>query len=368
MSRSPGKSSSHLHSHTQSRKRAPSLSARLLLVALIGLAGAPVLPQLISDVASADEPKPAARPADVEAPTTEDLIRRLGDSSYTTREQASRELAGRGSAVLPALRAALGSDDPEVRRRAERLIEQIAQGDSERASRERSPSEQPRRWPPRSRESLGGGLSDEPSVDRLFERLDRLFEEADRVSPPSPQRLGRRFQSLEDEFAARIAEIESQLRGGLSEDLDRFDKSIRRHSDSLERMLRGFGERAEQSLGTGSSRVQIWRDGAPVFDSMRMFDFAEVGVVGLAVESVPPVLRSHLPIPEGEGFVVGHVEPNSRAAQAGFQEHDLLLKVGETPVTDLKSVRQAFASSDVIKAEILRGGVRQVITVPKAAR
>ena len=355
MSRSPGKSSSHLHSHTQTRKRAPSLSARLLLVALIGLAGAPVLPLLISDVASADEPKPAARPADVEEPTIEDLVARLGDSSYSTREQASRALAGRGPAALPALRGALQSEDPEVRRRAEALIDQIA----------RTPAQtdrQIRRRPP------ARALSDDPSIDRLFDHLDRLFDEADRVSPPSPQRLGRRFQTLEDEFAARIAEIESQLRGSLSEDLDRFDESFRRHSGSLERLFRGFGERAEESLGSGSSRVQIWRDGAPVFDSMRMFDFAEVGTVGLAVESVPSVLRSHLPIPEGEGFVVGHVEPNSRAARAGFQEHDVLLKVGETKVTDLKSVRTAFASSDAIKAEILRGGVRQVITVPKAVR
>ena len=86
MSRSPGKSSSHLHSHTQSRKRAPSLSARLLLVALIGLAGAPVLPMLISDVASADEPQEAPKKAaDVEEPTIEDLVGRHGDSSYVAR-------------------------------------------------------------------------------------------------------------------------------------------------------------------------------------------------------------------------------------------------------------------------------------------
>ena len=360
MSRSPGKSRSLLHSHTHSRKRAPSLSARFLLVALFGLAGAPVLPMLISDVASADEPQEAPKKAaDVEEPTIEDLVGRLGDSSYVARENASRMLAGRGAAALPALRGALGSEDPEVRRRAEVLIDEIARASV--SSPTTSPSQSQLR-----RRPLGRVLSDDPSIDRLFERLDRLFDEADRASPPSPQRLGRRFKTLEDEFSARAAEIESRLRRQLA-DMDGFEESFRGRGESLERLFRQFGERAEESLGSGSARVQIWRDGSPVFDSMRLFDFAEVGSVGLAVESVPPVLRAHLPIPAGEGFVIGHVEPNSRAAKAGFREHDVLLKVGKTAATDLKSVRTAFASSAEISVEILRGGVRQTITVPKTS-
>src|SRR5262245_15206289 len=53
------------------------------------------------------------------------LIRQLGDSEFTKREQASKELDAIGAPALPALRQAASGEDAEVRRRAERLIASI---------------------------------------------------------------------------------------------------------------------------------------------------------------------------------------------------------------------------------------------------
>jgi WD40 repeat protein len=58
--------------------------------------------------------------------TIRDLIKRLGGDSYQAREAAHKRLAAFGGDALEPLReAALKSADPEVRRRAERLVREI---------------------------------------------------------------------------------------------------------------------------------------------------------------------------------------------------------------------------------------------------
>ncbi len=55
------------------------------------------------------------------------LVKQLGDDDFAKREAASKELDGIGEPALPALRkAAASSDDPEIRRRAERIVRDIA--------------------------------------------------------------------------------------------------------------------------------------------------------------------------------------------------------------------------------------------------
>ena len=67
-------------------------------------------------------------------PRLDGLVRQLGDARYRDREAAARELLRAGPDAVPALRAALtGSPDPEVRARAEGLLDQLArQADSAR--------------------------------------------------------------------------------------------------------------------------------------------------------------------------------------------------------------------------------------------
>jgi uncharacterized protein (TIGR03067 family) len=55
------------------------------------------------------------------------LIKQLGDDSFEKREAASRELDAIGEPALAALRkAAASGDDPEIRRRAEKIVGDIA--------------------------------------------------------------------------------------------------------------------------------------------------------------------------------------------------------------------------------------------------
>src|SRR5215475_8040048 len=55
------------------------------------------------------------------------LIKQLGDDSFAKREAASKALEAIGKPALPALRkAAASGNDPELRQRAERIIQVIA--------------------------------------------------------------------------------------------------------------------------------------------------------------------------------------------------------------------------------------------------
>jgi hypothetical protein len=68
----------------------------------------------------------AAEPQD-ELKRVGQLIEQLGSSSYQARTDAGKALAEIGGPALPALREALKSTDPEVRRRAEVLVRNIDQ-------------------------------------------------------------------------------------------------------------------------------------------------------------------------------------------------------------------------------------------------
>ncbi|GIW80496.1 MAG: hypothetical protein KatS3mg105_2303 [Gemmatales bacterium] len=57
-----------------------------------------------------------------------EMIRKLGDDSFQTREQATNELIALGRVALPHLQAALKDSDLEIVRRAEKCIEKIQQG------------------------------------------------------------------------------------------------------------------------------------------------------------------------------------------------------------------------------------------------
>jgi hypothetical protein len=70
----------------------------------------------------------AARRADADAARTEQLVKQLGDSKYRVRAAATKELTALGSAAVPALRAALKSVDPDVRLRAQLILNEIESG------------------------------------------------------------------------------------------------------------------------------------------------------------------------------------------------------------------------------------------------
>jgi hypothetical protein len=63
-----------------------------------------------------------------------DLIRKLGDDSFTVREEAGKELIGIGKPAIPQLQAALKDADLEIARRAEELLSKIGEQTSNKTA------------------------------------------------------------------------------------------------------------------------------------------------------------------------------------------------------------------------------------------
>ncbi len=90
-----------------------------------------------------------------------------------------------------------------------------------------------------------------------------------------------------------------------------------------------------------------------------------IGILGLPVD---PALKTHLNIESG--LVVQDVVPESPAAAAGLEKHDILLKFNEVAVSDLESLAAAVAENGAREAEVtvIRGGESQQRKIQPARR
>jgi serine protease Do len=92
--------------------------------------------------------------------------------------------------------------------------------------------------------------------------------------------------------------------------------------------------------------------------------------IGVPANPVDETLRSHLGLPDGQGLIVTDVVPDSPAAKAGLQKNDILLKLGDKPLTDVDSlVAQIQAvGGKAAPLEVIRGGKPRTISITPERR
>ena len=81
-------------------------------------------------------------------------------------------------------------------------------------------------------------------------------------------------------------------------------------------------------------------------------------------------MRQHLNLPNGQGVVVLGVAPNSGAAQAGIEQNDILLSLGETPLGKPEDLydRLKKAGEKPMPLTLLRSGGRITLQVQPLIR
>jgi serine protease Do/serine protease DegQ len=67
--------------------------------------------------------------------------------------------------------------------------------------------------------------------------------------------------------------------------------------------------------------------------------------------------------PDAEGVLVKSVQEGSSASQAGLHANDVIVGVGRTPVTNLRSFREAAKGASVLVLKVRRGGDTLLIPV-----
>lgn len=87
--------------------------------------------------------------------------------------------------------------------------------------------------------------------------------------------------------------------------------------------------------------------------------------IGVELAPVGEVLRSHLGLGEGQGFVVIAVEGDSPAAKAGLQKNDVLITIGNDAIANVEGFHQSLAASaeKPVTIGLIRSGKKQSVEV-----
>jgi membrane-associated protease RseP (regulator of RpoE activity) len=84
----------------------------------------------------------------------------------------------------------------------------------------------------------------------------------------------------------------------------------------------------------------------------------DVRTSGLTLTPADDALRAHLKLPSGQGLVVAGLNPHSSAGQSGIQLNDVLLTLGETPLSKPEDLEKQLKSvgEKPVTLQLLRAG------------
>jgi membrane-associated protease RseP (regulator of RpoE activity) len=88
--------------------------------------------------------------------------------------------------------------------------------------------------------------------------------------------------------------------------------------------------------------------------------------IGVEGEKLPPALAAQLKL--DAGVLIGNVHPDSPAAKAGLQQHDIVLQFGDKKVSEISDLGEAVkaAGEKETDAVVLRGGERLTLKLTPA--
>ncbi len=300
----------------------------------------------------------------------QDAIKGLGSESFEDREKATADLKKIGAPALEALKkAAEQNDDPEVRARAKRLVEDITK--------------------PAPRQSGPGRLPQTTKGSQVVIRQNK-DDTVYTLRPPDGDAI-----EFHRGTEGKVKLVYPDGKGGKAE----------AEAESIEKFVGDNKELAakygitKDGIDYGGAKMSfkspltdipgIWPLDVPVpmppmrelddlfkeseelrkaFEDLRRWrevprDRWGFGVFGLEVVQgahlgpVPDVLRSQLSIPEGQGVVVESVAPNSTAAAAGLKRYDVILEIDGKKVASPADLRTLLKRDS--KARVIRSGKEQ---------
>jgi hypothetical protein len=335
----------------------------------------------LRDEAPAEKKAPVADEARVRA-----LIEKLGSAEFGAREKAFEELARIGKAAEPLLREALESEDLQVRKSAEKLLEKLASEEKAPRAEERLA---PDRWPERSAEEwlrrmreMGLPIEDEEferHLEELRERLLRLQRElgAPEIELGPEGQLGERHTILRSDDETIDCRVDST--GKVTVRITKPDadgnpktevfeapdaKAFEKKHPEVWKRVKGFlagGPRLSIRIGPGGDwpwpgRENPWRRLRP---EARPDEGARLGV---RIGEISPALRSHLGLEPGEGLLVESVSPGTLAERLGLERHDVVIRIAGTSVGSPEDVREALARVEDganVEVTVVRRGSRR---------
>lgn len=263
--------------------------------------------------------KKAATANDVDS-----LLKQLGNDDYDAREAATMALVKKGKAALPAIKKLYAkTNDPEVKNRCAFIIKKLEGAPKTPKSVDRSKDLKGRPNNPAI-----PGLPGMPDMNDIFKDMQL------------PEGFKKIFEGMQ-------GELQKELQKGLQD------------------MLNPNGG------GQGNKpRVKVFRFGTKPGGGQGLIPMnpnktqvRRAHATGLATKPLDNVLKTHLQLKGEGGVVITKVKDKSWGAISGFKLHDILLKINGEGVTSLDDLDALFKKEG--KAEIIRGGKKLQVTLPK---
>ncbi len=128
----------------------------------------------------------------------------------------------------------------------------------------------------------------------------------------------------------------------------------------------------------GSSQAQginfaISIDGAkPIIDQIRQHGAVTRGYLGIGGATVTPAIAASRGLTAMNGVAIGQLDPGGPAAQAGLQQNDVIVGLGDVSIQGLKDLQDALTTrykpGDTVAVKVDRGGTTQTIQVTLGTR
>ncbi|HUP68113.1 MAG TPA: PDZ domain-containing protein, partial [Sphingomicrobium sp.] len=109
----------------------------------------------------------------------------------------------------------------------------------------------------------------------------------------------------------------------------------------------------------------------PVIDALAKGQRPQRGYLGVGLQPLDEDLAPSLGLPKNSGEIVRSLVANGPAARGGLQQGDVIISVGNKPVTPEETVSYLIANTPVgsrVPLTIIRGGRRQTVTVTVGER
>ncbi|HTF57343.1 MAG TPA: PDZ domain-containing protein [Planctomycetota bacterium] len=301
-----------------------------------------------------------------------EAIRGLGSENFEEREKAATELRKAGAPALEALKkAADESDDPEVRARAKRLVQEIEKPAKQKG---RAPGLRSGNARLTIRQANGDVVyTIQPEEGEAIE-FRRSTDGAVKLTYPDGKggKAEASADSLEKFLADQkaLAEKYGISKEGIDYGGTRLSFSARRALPAVPRLdvpelpgMPGWPDLEEfktlrEDLRRAFEELNKSRTFMPEMWERNLFG-AEATGRGLQLTPVPGVLRSQLAIPEGQGVVVESVREGSAADAAGLKRHDVILEIDGNTVSGPADVRTHLKRESSVK--VLRSGKEQTL-------
>ncbi|HVR87836.1 MAG TPA: HEAT repeat domain-containing protein [Planctomycetota bacterium] len=278
----------------------------------------------------------------------QDLIRKLGSEDYATREQASLELQKIGKPARPALeKAAETSEDPEVRQRAQSLL------DEKPAPRKTAPVPPPAQ----DRQGFRGSAVSVSTINGNSTYAIRPFDDTPPLTFHKSAAGSVKLDYTNDQGEAKSAEAPT-LAAFLADHAElaqKFGISENGIDYAGSRVL--FNGRARPDFAFPPFNGPLPPRRVPNPPAPRTEEGAPIA--GALLDAVDDATRSQLDIPDGQGAVILKVVPGGVADALGLKKSDILLEIDGRKIDSPQSVKGLMTRES--KVTLLRKGRQETL-------